>query len=167
MPGESTLAVERDGVIDLVDLESGIVERRWCPGRRHPIRRRAGRSIARLPRPGRRQVHVVSLDSDTPLETFSHLAPIIAHFSPDGRSVAIGGNDDAVTILDLESGRTIELAGMGPVENPHLHLRRPAGDERAKVAPGCGTSRQKVSRNWATSGRRGPGFDSRLPARHD
>ncbi len=76
-----------------------------------------GRSLVFPDRNGR-EFHVLRLDSDAPPATFPHVSPINALFSPDSRSVAIGGNTDAVTVLDLESGRSVELAGHGAGGSP-------------------------------------------------
>ena len=130
VPGERTLAVERDGVIEFVDVDSGIVERTLVPPADDTLFEFSpdGRSLV-FPHQDGEEFHVLRLDSDAPPATFPHVSPINALFSPDSRSVAIGGNTDAVTVLDLESGRSVELAGHGGGGSPVLlRVRRPAGD---------------------------------------
>ncbi len=108
-----------------------------------------GRSLV-FPDQDGREFHVLRLDSDAPPATFPHVAPINALFSPDSRSVAIGGNTDAVTVLDLESGRSIALGGHGSGGiSARLRVRRPAGDRGPRWrhgvehgAGGCRRARQ-------------------------
>ncbi len=123
VPGERTLAVERDGVIEFVDVDSGIVERTLVPPADDTLFEFSpdGRSLV-FPHQDGQAFHVLRLGSDAPPATYPHVSPITALFSPDSRSVAIGGNTDAVTVLDLESGRSVELAGHGGGGSPFSYV---------------------------------------------
>jgi DNA-binding SARP family transcriptional activator/WD40 repeat protein/tRNA A-37 threonylcarbamoyl transferase component Bud32 len=114
VPGERTLAVERDGAIEFIDVDSGEVEESLVPPAEDTLFEFSpdGRSLI-FPDPNGRQYHVLRLGADTAPATFPHVSPLQALFSPDGGSVVIGGNADAVTVLDLESGRSVELGGHG------------------------------------------------------
>ena len=67
VPGERTLAVERDGVIEFVDVDSGTVEKTLMPpagGTLFDVL--AGRSFARLPRQATADSSTCSASTRTP-----------------------------------------------------------------------------------------------------
>ena len=114
VPGERTLAVERDGAIDFVDADSGMVERTLVPPADDTLFEFSPDGpFARVPRPGTATSSMCSASTRMPLRRRSRTWRPSRQFSPDSRSVAIGGNTDAVTVLDLESGRSITLGGHG------------------------------------------------------
>jgi WD40 repeat protein len=119
VPGERTLAVERDGLIEFIDVDSGAVERTLePPAAGTPFTFSPDGRWLVFPDRNGRQVYVLSLDPNAVAISFEHVRPLNALFSPDSRSVAVGGGTDAVTVFDLESEQSLTLSGHGSDSYP-------------------------------------------------
>ncbi len=112
--GSTSLVVADSGTLDVVDSNTGERNRRS----EIPFEVRAmatspsGEHVAYIDRAAELVV-VVRLATGETVASVAFPGPEKITFSPDGTSLAIGGNHDAVRVIDLDGGEVIELRGHG------------------------------------------------------
>ena len=138
VPGTNDIAVVTPGTLEIVDRYSGdIRSSHEAPDPVNGAQFSADGAMVAFADWSGRMVHVVPLGSDQPPIEIDDPTPQDVRFSPDGTAVSIAGNADAIRVVDLASGETLELRGHGT--GSWRHAFTPDGDRLLATSLDGGT----------------------------
>jgi WD40 repeat protein len=114
VPASDVVVVAASGSLELVDVVSGRVSARHAiPPAVKALRVSPDGARAAFVDASAETVEVVDLVSGVTVRSIEFPSPEELRFSPDGTSLAIGGNAAAVHVVDLDTGEMVELRGHG------------------------------------------------------
>lgn len=114
VPGSSEVAVTADGVLKIIDLDTGDTRvRHEIPLRTTGVHISAAGDQVALIDGATEVVEVRDLVSGDIVERIEFPSPRDVRFSPDGGSLSVAGNADFVRVVSLESSDAVDLRGHG------------------------------------------------------